>query len=455
MAEKIILLFCVYPFVFIMYFLLKFESAPRKGYYFGITLYGEQGKSPEVAQITAEYQKQMRLMFWILFLLPLPMLLIPWFSIFMLLWMIWLIAGIFCFFLPFAKAHGKLKELKQEKGWRREGDSPVMTEMKQAGKIRRVKASQFIFPILLSLAAFLYGIFKLHGERLEALAIALGSIALITPLFFAVAVWMDRQKTEVISTDSEVNINYTRAKKNLWKNIWVACAWVNALYTVCTLFMLDERLQITGLFMAATIAYIVVISILFVMLLKKKKALDASYESRKDIEPIDDDGNWWWGMLYYNPHDKHSMVEKRHGTGMSLNMATPLGKGLAIFTGIILLAMPLICIWPILLEFVPIQLSVTDGKLVASQIREDYVIAEESIENLELLEVLPNLDRVSGTGMEELQKGTFRVPEEGRCQVFLNPENEVFLRFVADGVTYYVSGYDDAETLAVYEELTQ
>lgn len=453
MAEKMILLFCLYPFVFIMYFLLKYGSAPRRGYYFGVTLGEEQRKTAEVTKLMTEYQKQMRIMFWALFLIPVPLLFIPWFSIFLLFWMLWLIAGIFCFFVPFATANRKLRELKREKGWGQGKDTQILSEIKQAGKVRRVKTIQFIFPMLLSLAAFGYSVFKYYGERIAALIFAVGCIALITPVFWAVAVWMDHQKTEVISTNSEVNLNYTRAKKNLWKNIWVGCAWTNTAYTICTLFMLSERYRVSAVFLAATVAYILVISVLFVMLLKKKKALDASYEAKRDIMPVDDDEKWLWGMVYYNPGDKHSMVEKRLGTGMTMNMATPLGKGTAILVAVVLLSLPLICIWPILLEFVPIQLSVTGGNLVATQIRNDYVIPVESIENLTLLKELPDLDRVSGTGMEELQKGTFRVPEEGRCQVFLNPENEVFLRFTAEGVTYYISGYDDAETLAAYDAL--
>lgn len=455
MAEKMILLFCIYPFLFIMYFLLKNECAPKKGYCFGVFLTGEQRKEPEVEQIIAGYYKEMRLLFVFLLLIPLPMLLIPWFSIFNAFYMVWLIGGIFAFFIPFARANGKLKTLKCEKGWKKDTGSQIITEISQAGKIRKVKAVQFVFPILLSLAAFAYALMGFHGENTEALAIAVGSIAFCTLLFYLAAVWMDRQKTDVISTDSEVNVNYTRAKKNLWKNLWVACAWMNTVYTIAMLFALNERMKFTGVFFGATAAYIILTLALVWMTVGKKRKLDALYEEKKDIIPPDEDDYWIWGMVYYNPHDKHSMVEKRHGTGTSVNMATPLGKGLAAFIGFSLLILPILCVWLILLEFTPIQLSVENGKLIASQIRVDYEIPAGIIKNVELLEELPHLEKVSGTGIDTLKKGTFRVAEQGKCQVFLNPENSLFLRFEMGGTTYYMSGYDDAETLRIYEELTQ
>lgn len=58
--ENVFLLICVYPFVLLMYFLLKNEATPQKGLYYGVTLNKEQAKELEVGQITKIYNKQMR-----------------------------------------------------------------------------------------------------------------------------------------------------------------------------------------------------------------------------------------------------------------------------------------------------------------------------------------------------------------------------------------------------------
>lgn len=455
LGTELILTVCVYPFLFIMYFLVKNEGGVQKTGCFGITLTKDNMKEPEAAKIIKEYNKQMRRTFIALLLAPLPMLFIPWFSIYLTFWMVWLIGGIFAFFIPFGRANTKLKDLKREKGWKKDGEEKqTLVEMKSAGKVRRVKWYQFAGPCAISIALFVWALIRFHGEKLEALSAAVGSLAFVTVLFYIMAVWMDRQKTQVISEDSEVNLNYTRAKKNLWKNLWTACAWVNTAYTACMLFSLGTDFALSGLFFWGTAAYILVTIALLFGVIKKRRNIDKAYADKMDIVLTDDDDNWLWGMIYYNPKDKHVMVEKRVGIGTTMNMATKAGKGMGIFCGLMLLSLPLVCFWCILLEFTPIQLSVTDGRLMASQIKADYSVPVSIMEDITLLEELPKWSKVNGTGMENLQKGTFRIAEVGSCRVFLNPENKVFIRFTAAGETYYMSGYDDAETLQVYEILT-
>ena len=70
-----IITICMYPFVMIMYGMLKGEASPKKGRYFGVTLNKEQAKAPEVAEITKRYNKQMNRIFLWLMVLPIPALL--------------------------------------------------------------------------------------------------------------------------------------------------------------------------------------------------------------------------------------------------------------------------------------------------------------------------------------------------------------------------------------------
>lgn len=438
-----------------MYFLVKYESAPKRGYVYGVSLSSAQRETPEVQGIIKGQQRRLRNYFIVLMLFPLPALFIPWFSIFMVVYMIWLIGGIFIFFVPFAKANVRLKELKREKGWNVSQPEGVMTEIKLAGKVRRVKFSQFLLPCIISIFSFVLCLFEFREERLEALYVSVGSIAFLTPLFYLAAVWMDRQKTEVISMDSEVNLNYTRAKKNLWKNFWVEGAYLTAAYTAIMVAGFTWRLPGFDVVIWSSIAYTLLLFAAVFFLIKKKNRLDKAYSDKRDVLMSDEDDNWIWGLVYYNKKDKHALVEKRFGTGSSINMATPLGKGLVGFVFLTLLSLPFICLWLILLEFTPIQLRVENSQLIASQIRDDYTIYTVSVRDAELIEELPKWEKISGTAIDGLRKGTFRIPNEGRCEVFLNPDNQYFIRFEVAGVTYYMSGADDEETLSVYEALTE
>ncbi|MBQ9140865.1 MAG: hypothetical protein IJX63_03625 [Lachnospiraceae bacterium] len=453
LGTNLILLVCMYPFIFIMFFLLKNDGMDKKKGRFGVILNAEQQKAPEVEQITKEYGKQMNKLLLVLALIPLPILFIPWFSVSTSLWLLWLLATCFVFFIPYGIANEKLKELKRMKGWKQCGEAPVYVEMKEAGSVRRVKWFHFLPQTIISIAVFVWTVVMYPKVQIPAIPVLIGSFASVAPMFAAAAVWMDKQKTQPVSTDSDVNVNYSRAKKNLWKNFWMLCSWVNTVYTVSLLLTFDKDGRVTGGFWIGFVLYTVLTVVLCIWMLKKKAALDVAYEAKMDLAQPDDDDYWIWGMIYNNPKDKHFMVEKRVGAGTTVNVATVGGKVFVVLIGGSLLAVPLLCIYLFLLEFTPIHLTIEDNQLVASQLREEHVIGLHSIGEAELITELPKMSRNHGTSTENLRKGSYKVKDAGHCEVFLNPQNTVFIKLEAYGETYYLGGFDDEETRAIYEGL--
>ena len=457
MAINLIMVVCLYPFVLIMYALLKNDAAPKKDWYFGVKLTKEQQKAPEVEEVCKTYNKQMRNWFIVLMLIPIPMIFIPWFSVFMSFWLGWMMVSIFVFFIPMGVANTKLKELKLEKGWKETKDIPVYVELKEAGNIRRVKWYHFLPQCLLSVVLLALSMLFCPEEKELIMGILQGSFAGVSFLFWWAAIWMDKQKTQIISSDSDVNINYSRAKKNLWKTLWVACSWVNVAYMACMLFALDEDGRFNAVFTVSTIVYIVATFILLLWLIRRLSSLDKTYQDKMNLDATEDEDHWIWGLIYYNPKDKHSMVEKRNGgMGTTVNMATPFGKGFVAVMILVLLQIPVLNVWILMLEFTPIQLRVEENKVIAEHLREEYVIPMISIKEAELLTELPKMSRNHGTSMEEVRKGSYRIKEEGKsCEVFLNPQNTMFIRIVTSLETYYISGFDDEETREVYEMIKE
>ena len=433
-----------------MYVFLKMDATPKKNMYYGVTLTKEQQQTPQVQRIQKAYNRQMRIGLWILMLLPIPLIFIPWFSIFMIGYMVWLLASVLAFFIPFGWANTKLKALKVELGWKDEAEQPVYTELKDAGSVRRVKWYHFLPQALISVALLVWVIMV---PQEDVTNIMVWTFSGVTFLFWGAAVWMDRQKTQIISRNSDVNVNYARAKKKLWKDLWVMCAWTNVIYLLCMFVAMNKRDGLGSFFWLATILYTIGTLVFFCRMLSKKNQVDATYRSRMDVLPQDDDDKWIFGMIYYNPKDKHSMVEKRVGMGTTTNMATPVGKALFVFLAVSLLAVPVLCIWLMLTEFTPINLEIREDQVVASHLKDDYVIPLHSIRKVELLSELPKMSRNYGTSIENLKKGHFRAGEEADSSVFLNPQNEVFLRIETSTDIYYFSGCDDAQTREVFERI--
>lgn len=456
MIVQIILFICMYPVLPVLYFCMKNAGEAKNGYSFGVRMKEKGGMLEEKERIIRDYKRQLKRVLLVLAVLPLPSFLIPYFSIQITIWIFWLLAVVSAPMVPYALANKKVLELKRQEDWRQTGGGAVLIEMKHAGKIRRVKTLPFLVPIAISAAAAIGGMYLSAQTKLWAYGGMVVTFAVITLLYYLIALWMDRQKTEVISGDSEVNLNYARAKKNVWKNLWLALAWLNTVFTLLALMVtaLDEVMM--RVFLWGCVVYTLMTFLLLVWVWRKLVHIEERYVEKKDADMEENsDDCWIWGAFYYNKNDKRIMVNKRVGIGTTMNMATPVGMGMNIFGAVVLLSLPFFCVWMILEEFTPIHLTVENQVLTAEHLRLDYEIPLEEVTGAELIDDIPKWSKVNGTGMETLEKGTFYIRNVGKCEVFLNPQNAVFLHFEAEGTEYYMSGADDGETMEIYDLLVQ
>ena len=451
MIMNIIFFATMYPIVFIILFLFSTQNKYENGRLFAVNMKKEWIKDATVADIRQKFKKEMRYYAILLAIVPFVSLLTSHMSIQLTIWMFWLLAAIFLLSLPIMRANHRLKTWKTQNHLYEDRQPEHYVELKQAGSVRKVRFLPFFLPNIISIASALLLLPKSSGLGISCLIGA--SCGLV---FWLAAVWIDRQPVSVISTDSDVNINYARAKKNLWKNFWLICCWLN---TALILFL--EILTLSARHMgicsiAGMIVYTLLLLLLCIFCMIKLKKIDRSYAQKRDLTSDEnDDRNWIGGILYYNPSDPHTMVEQRVGIGTTVNMATSLGKGLTIFSAIMMLSCPLLCIWLIQEEFTPIDLVIQNHTLCAQHLKTDYQIPLSEIKDPTLLTAsdLPDWTRTYGTSMDTLEKGTFTISGGEDVNVFLNPENDAFLQFSANGKTYYMGGVDDTQTKGIYEEL--
>lgn len=466
MIINIICFVTLYPVLLIMYFAIKKTAVPQNGMAFGSKMKQEWIETSELQKIVDEFKKEMNRILLVAAIVPVASLFVKHVSIQFTIWISWILAIIIALYIPIARANKKVKNLKLEKGWYNSEKKVEYVELRAAGQIRRVKFTTFLLPILLSvltvLCVYLIPTLSISKELPDALGHVktfqhtIPIIAAITPVLYMAAVWMDRLKTEVISTNSDVNLNYSRAKKNVWKKFWLFAAWLNTIFAVAMtiVLFLDKGFASLLVWGSAAICGIMLLSC--VPLFKKLRSIEEAYEKEKNIwGHEDDDANWYFGMLYYNPRDKHSMVTTRIGIGTTVNYASTFGKVMAIIAVIACISMPITSIWMILEEFTPIQLSVEDDVVKAEHLKVDYKLPLEDIVEVEVLQELPRWTKSSGSAMDNLQKGTFYIRNEGKCQVHLNPQNGMFLKIVTEEEEYYFSGVTDEETMHVYELMKQ
>ncbi len=462
MILNLIFLLTMYPILIILYFVLKYSIKSGGKYYFGVTRTKEwknydQGRLTEIEHT---FRENLRIWLIVFAIIPVITFFIPYFSITFSIWMVWLLGCIFIPFIPFARAneavlewkaiekkrHGLLEETHEKTGI-------SYTEIEAAGTVRKVKAIPFLIPTIISLAVIPVCFWQMNDRSMYVLLFGVATAALCTPLSYLLAVLLDKQKTTVICEDAEVNLNYTRAKKQIWKNLWLVLAWINTGFTwifAISLYGYEENETGIGQILWGSIAYCLLALALICLAFLKMQGIEKKYADIR-TENEDSDKYWKWGLIYYNPNDRHVMVEQRAGIGSTTNMATKVGKGSAGFALAALLALPVLCVWMILEEFTPIHLAVENDAIVANHLNTDYVIPMDDIVEVTVIREKPEWIKVNGSAMDNMEKGTFEIYHEGKCNVFLNPKNTFFMKVQTEEETYYLSGYDDAETEEVYQ----
>lgn len=443
-----------YPLIFLMYFLLR-NARDKNSWCFGVALSKEWKKDPEVDAIDIEYRKNLKKMMLVFAVLPFFTVFIKYVSISFTFWLIWILAICFLPLYWYAKANKQMRVLKSKRGWNPASEVSY-TDLKIAALPRKVKFVTFLPCIVLSLLPVALSFVAFQEAGYSAFRICIVTFALCTILFYISAVWTDRQKVTVICEDTDTNMNYARAKKQVWKNFWLICSWINTVYTWSILLAMYFRESGFTWILIGSIIYCLVVMYMTIWLIKKLFAINRAYENKRTTKDaaVDEDSHWIWGLIYYNPKDTHIMVENRMGTGTSMNLATGMGKGMYVFATLSLLIIPVFCIWMIMLDFTPMKTEVVEDKIVCTHLRVEYEIPLEDIQEYIAVTDMPDVIKVAGNGMDKIHSGTFEIYREGMFEAFYNPQNNLFIKIVTEKENYYISGYDDASTQEILEEIT-
>lgn len=452
-AFNFIFLLTCYPLIFLLYFFLR-NARNHNGWCFGASLSKEWKKDPEVDAIDVEYRKNLKNTMIVFGIAPFVTLFMKHMSISFTYWMIWILAVCFLPMYWYAKANKQIRILKDKRGWNAENKISY-TDLKIAALPRRVKFITFCPCMVLSVLSIILSYVLFEEAGFEAFRICVWTFGLCTFLFYLAAIWTDKIKVSVICEDTDTNMNYARAKKTVWKNFWLICAWLNTAFTASITVAMYFRTSGIAWIIWGSGIYCIAIMIMSIWLLKKLFSINQMYEDKRTLgDAMDDDKYWYWGIMYYNPKDKRFMVENRMGTGTAVNMAKGSGKAMYVFASLCMLIIPVMCVWMIMLDFTPMNTTVVDNKIVCTHLSVEYEIPLEDIEEYTVITEMPEVIKVRGNGMDTVCSGTFEIYREGMFEAFYNPQNDLFIKIVTENETYYISGVDDAATEQIVDKIT-
>jgi hypothetical protein len=171
--------------------------------------------------------------------------------------------------------------------------------------------------------------------------------------------------------------------------------------------------------------------------------------SRKSTKPLslDDDACWINGMFYYNPDDKHLLINQRVGMGTTMNIARTTGKIIMVFSLACILIIPFISIFLMKEEFTPLRTELIDNSIVITHISKECAIPINDIRSVEIIEEMPSISKIVGTGMDTLKKGTFNVSGYGICRLYLNPNKPPFLVIHVGDKIYFINNDESIDDI--------
>lgn len=376
------------------------------------------------------------------------------------LWTMWLTVAMVAIYMPYVFGNKELKTFK--KTIQIKNEKKVIIDTKNTLSYGMNKGIGFILPLIIGFVCMVIAVLfdmDIIGDNLSlsktyTYTIMIGTFYSISVLVYICSFIMDRMKNEVISEDSDVNLNYNRAKKRNYSNSLKCMLWINTVYIIVTLILIYFDLVNDLYILISTVVYMVFLFIGFGIYVLRDSKINSIYKKETNIE-VDDDDYWIYGMFYFNPNDKRINVEKRNGFGTTVNFGTTVGKIVLFVLGLTIIgtifAVGILGAY----EVVPIDVKIEDGKVICHQLRDDYKIDIDDVKSVELSENFKDLkaSRTNGVGMPNLLKGNFTVKGEGAVKVFLNPENDHYIKITTDKKTYYVSEAEDKDTEKIYEEI--
>lgn len=439
-TETWLLWACVLWLPWLMYWMLRNEARPKKNIIVGVTLPRQAREDPAVRALLERFRRELLAVTWLCMLPVLPGCLIRSFGVSMTVWLVWIVAVCIVPYVPYVRCDRALRALKEERGWRRQGSAPAVAELKMAAEeLRWLSPALFLPPLLISLLPL-------------ALDRSLWQLWLVLPavvvLFYVCYRCCYRSKAEAVDANGERTAALTRIRRYNWGKTWLIMAWATGLLAPLIWLTLDSPLWSAVVLVGYTA--VVLWSMLRIELrvraLQERLCADSGQG-----DYIDEDDHWLWGLFYYNPRDQRVLINARVGINSTVNLARRPGQLLAGIVALLLLCCPLTGVWAIRMERTPVALTMTETQLVASRFGKEYALALEDIADLQRLEELPAMHRVSGTGMENVRTGVWTCGDWGQVTCCIDPRTGPWLLVeLADGGRYLLGSTEPAETEQVY-----
>ena len=416
----------------------------KKNLAVGVTIPHEFQADPAVQAVLARFRRQEWRLCAGLALCGAACIFVRDFGVNFTLWSLWLILLCVLPNVVYARANLALKALKAERGWRTQPVRVAQVDLAAVPSYRWLSPWLFALPLAVSLLPLLWSRVMLTAVLVDA-----GCIV----LFWLCYRFCYRKKSERVDENTALTKMLSQVRLHSWGQIWLVSAWVMAaLNFAMTLGVQTPWIGTAGLILLMAVHIWILLRTEF-----RLRALQAKLTAGDPTGAlVDEDDYWIFGQFYYNPDDRHLMVNARTGVNTSVNLARPAGRIIMGVSALMLLGM--LAIGPAFSAAAkaPMTVSVTQTQVLAEIGRKSYAAQRDAVTEVLLLETLPDdLVKTSGTSMESLLRGKFYSHTYGKLIVCLDPTAPPFLLLRTDAEAYLFGAREAGQVETGYRLLTE
>lgn len=422
----------------LLYIMLRNETKFKKNIAVGVTLPFEGRRHPDVLKRLEQYKKEELLVCIGLMLLGLPGIFIN-FSLSFTLWFVWMTACVIVPYIPYVLCNRDLKRIKVEHGWRLPSAADTVTV-----DLGALPEENWLSPWVFA-PALLLSLLPLALDRDFAVMYLIDAALIV--FFWLPYRYCYRNKAETVDSNTQLTIALTRIRRCQWGKMWLLCVYaIAAMNWLAYLTMYSPTAMTIGI-----VVFMVVLlgASMYIEFQTRRLQETLTADSGKDFY-VDDDDKWIGGLVYYNPNDSRTLINNRVGTNSSVNLAKPAGKLLYGLTALMIVTLPL---WGLLIGNGDIHTDIRTDSIFIKGGMHEYTISIDEVTEVELLEDLPVISRVGGTGLPEFLGGDFSSKEYGKLKVCLNPTAPPFVLVETSERTYLLGAAEPEQTKGIYEAL--
>ena len=414
----------------LMGYLLINNAKFKKNIAVGVTFMEEGKRDADVISRLNKYKKQVKILTLLFLLAIIPGIFISKFWIMLTYWLVWTDLVVFLYAIPFYLCNRDLKKLKREKGWVYNAAHSVSIDTATIPSFKQLSPFLFIIPCILSLLPLIW-------DRTFYMLYIVSGLTII--IFWFIYRYLYRNRSETVNEEKDLTRVLTQIRHYNWSKIWLIASWLTAILSYSGLLFINN--QVLALVLVLGLSTVICVEAVGIEI-KIRKMQEKLTKGSGIGTIVDEDDKWIGGMIYYNPNDNKLIVNERVGMNTTMNLAHTSGKVIMGFILILTLAMPFT--GPALHIYYekPIEINVTVGEIIASQGITEYHIKFSDIENIELINELPNdLVRVNGTAFEDILKGNFRSGKDNMI-LLVRPDNKPFIKITEKGGKVFVLGFE-------------